>query len=181
MSIRWAVLDDAERMAEVHVAAWHAAFRGLVDDGLLGGFHVQARAVIWREVLSQSDRNALVAVEAGRVVGFIHFVETLDTDDGNRGSGEVTSIYVDPPRWRRGYGGELLSGALAELRTRRCVEANLWVFEANGPARRFYETHGFNPDGGRKTHPSSGLPEIRYRKNLAESVGGSGIGRMRSR
>ena len=168
-------------MAEVHVAAWQTAYRGLLDDGLLEGFPVQARAVIWREVLSQSDRNALVAVEAGRVVGFIHFIETLDTDDRNSRSGEVTSIYVDPPSWRRGYGGELLSGALAELRTRRCVDANLWVFEANDPARRFYETHGFNPDGGRKTHPSSGLPEIRYRKNLAESVGVSGIGRMRSR
>jgi ribosomal protein S18 acetylase RimI-like enzyme len=169
MPIRRALVGDAERIAEVHVAAWRAAYRNLLDEPLLEGFHVPARTIIWREVLSQSEPNSLVAVATGEVVGFVHFVGMDSGGDGGR-MGEVTSIYVEPSHWRRGYGGELLSRALAELGEKGCLEAVMWVFEANGPARRFYETHGFALDGGRKLHAPSGLPEFRYRRGLGGTM-----------
>ncbi len=43
---------------------------------------------------------------------------------------------------------------------------NLWVFEKNARARRFYEHHGFKPDGVEKLEEFAGehLLELRYRK-----------------
>ncbi|WP_262271612.1 GNAT family N-acetyltransferase [Microvirga yunnanensis] len=47
-------------------------------------------------------------------------------------------LYVDPAWHGRGVGSALLSCA----RDRRC-ELNLWTFQANAQARRFYESRGF--------------------------------------
>ena len=45
-----------------------------------------------------------------------------------------------------------------------------WVRRENGRARRFYEKHGFRPDGGERLGPHDVLPieihEVRYRMLL---------------
>jgi hypothetical protein len=41
----------------------------------------------------------------------------------------------------------------------------LWVLEANGRARRFYEREGWTLEGGTRTTPL-GPSEVRYRRTL---------------
>jgi hypothetical protein len=41
----------------------------------------------------------------------------------------------------------------------------LWVFDANGHARGFFERRGWAPDGA--TRVAAAAPELRYRQNLA--------------
>lgn len=69
-----------------------------------------------------------VAEEAGQVVGFA----------GISGD-ELTHLYVDLPDQKRGVGSSLLEHVKG-LRPKRL---ELWVFQKNEGARRFYERHGF--------------------------------------
>jgi ribosomal protein S18 acetylase RimI-like enzyme len=82
---------------------------------LLGGRFLE-RAELW------------VVDEEGRLVGFA----------GVSGS-ELTHLYIDPSAQDRGLGSALLDHVKS-----LCPERlELWVFQANEGARRFYERHGF--------------------------------------
>jgi GNAT superfamily N-acetyltransferase len=54
-------------------------------------------------------------------------------------AGWVEQLYVDPPHIRRGIGRALLTLA----QDRNPTGLQLWAFEVNGRAQRFYEAHGF--------------------------------------
>jgi ribosomal protein S18 acetylase RimI-like enzyme len=82
---------------------------------LLGGLFVE-RAELW------------VVHEEGRVVGFA----------GVSGS-ELTHLYIDPSAQDRGVGSALLDHVKGLCPDR----LELWVFQENEGARRFYERHGF--------------------------------------
>ncbi|MFJ4768777.1 GNAT family N-acetyltransferase [Streptomyces uncialis] len=75
------------------------------------------------------------------------------------GDTEIDQLYLDPP-WRgRGVGDRLV--ALAK--ERRPDGLDLWTFQVNEPARRFYERHGFHAaehtDGRRNEERE---PDVRY-------------------
>jgi GNAT superfamily N-acetyltransferase len=154
MTIRTATIDDARALAEVHVASWLAAYRGLVPDDVLDAQSVEARAAQWDEWLRKGETRTLVA---GGIDGFVTFWET---------TGMIAALYVAPDRGRRGIGGALLGGAHAALHVAGHDQAHLWVFEANAPARAFYASHGYVPDGARMVHKPSFAPEIRLYRPL---------------
>jgi GNAT superfamily N-acetyltransferase len=154
MTIRTATIDDARAIAEVHVASWLAAYRGLVPHHVLDAQSVDVRAAQWDEWLRTGDMRTLVA---GDVDGFVAFSET---------GGEIGALYVAPDRARLGIGSALIGAAHAGLHTAGLDEAHLWVFEANAPARAFYAGHGFVPDGARMLHEPTGAPEIRLYRPL---------------
>lgn len=70
-----------------------------------------------------------VAEEDGRIAGFA----------GISGS-ELTHLYMDPPAQHRGIGTTLLE----HMKRLRPERLELWVFQKNEAARRFYERHGFH-------------------------------------
>lgn len=74
------------------------------------------------------DGLSLVAEVDGEVVGLL----VLDGDD-------VDQLYVDPAMTGQGVGSRLLARAKAE----RPGGLELWTFQANAGARRFYARHGF--------------------------------------
>lgn len=95
------------------------------------------------------DRTEIwVAEEDGAIVGFMGVREH-----------ELTHLYVGPDSRSRGLGRALLERAKA-LRPDRL---ELWVFQANDGARRFYERHGFRlvelTDGGANMEQE---PDARY-------------------
>jgi GNAT superfamily N-acetyltransferase len=53
--------------------------------------------------------------------------------------GWVNHLYVHPGHARRGIGTALLQQAKSGA-----ASLQLWTFQANGPARDFYASHGFN-------------------------------------
>jgi GNAT superfamily N-acetyltransferase len=83
---------------------------------LLGGWFLD-RAELW-----------VAEEEAQGVVGFA----------GLSGS-ELTHLYTDPPAQNRGVGTALLD----HVKNLRPERLELWVFQRNAGARRFYERHGF--------------------------------------
>ena len=52
---------DAYGLAEMHVATWQVAYRGLLPDDYLDGLTVAARVERWQQILTDSPRQIWVA------------------------------------------------------------------------------------------------------------------------
>jgi GNAT superfamily N-acetyltransferase len=126
--------EDIDAVAAVQVAAWRAAYRGIMPAAFLAGLDPAAVAR-WRRALPPTVRT-LLAVEGDVVVGFA----TFGPAGSGGGAGQVFALYVHPDRWGCGHGRALLTAALGELRGH--AEVHVWVAEENHPARRFYERMG---------------------------------------
>jgi ribosomal protein S18 acetylase RimI-like enzyme len=161
--IRPARPADAQPIAAVHVATWRHAYAGLLPDGVLAGLDVGEWAQRWHRNLSApaQGRFVLVFEQDGRVEGFVSGGRSRDQFPG----GEVYAIYVDPACQGRGAGSRLLTAAARHLAEAHFTAASLWVLVGNRPARRFYESQGWNSDGTEQpwTHPGGGtVMEVRY-------------------
>ncbi|WP_419707727.1 N-acetyltransferase family protein [Promicromonospora sp. NFX87] len=146
--VRPAILDDAEAIAAAHHSAWVQTYSGLLPAEHWERDTVARRRERWRDRLSrEAPGHPLVAVVDERVVGFAQSGST-------RSKGgipavrpdELWSLYVLPEQHGTGIGVLLLNAVLLPDSL-----AELWVAEANPRARRFYEKHGFVPDGARFT------------------------------
>ncbi|MCU9837624.1 GNAT family N-acetyltransferase [Ruegeria sp. WL0004] len=133
----------------------------LPDDATATGeiLYAFARDTDWMPLLHCRDETVMfcgvmiargwvtVAVLHGRVAGFIA-----------RDGGEICSLYLARKAQGRGLGARLLQQA-----QHSAEQLELWTFQANVGARRFYERHGFREtqrtDGSRNDER---LPDIRY-------------------
>jgi ribosomal protein S18 acetylase RimI-like enzyme len=168
---RDATSGDAAAIAATHVAAWRAAYEGLVPAEFLAGLDADRARDRWARWLG--DGGTVVVVEAaGAVVGFCRYGPSRDADRG-QSTGEVVAINVHPASWRQGLGRALLDAALSRLRAAGFAEATLWVLQGNERARRFYEALGGHADGAERIEShltGSPLHEVRYRFPTAEST-----------
>jgi GNAT superfamily N-acetyltransferase len=122
MILRRATGDDADAIADIDLAARHAALP------TVRWAHPPDAARRWmREVLLR-DCEVWVPEEAGSVLGYMAL-----HDDW------VAQLYVRPGFWRRGIGSLMLGHAKAS----RPDGLRLWCFQVNARARSFYEKHGF--------------------------------------
>jgi ribosomal protein S18 acetylase RimI-like enzyme len=172
VAVRPAGVADAEALARVRIASWRGAYRGIVPDVVLDGLDPVEEAVRWRGRLAAAApvwvRVAFIAGPPGppRLVGFLTAGAARGSDEA--GLGEVWAVYVDPEAQGRGVGSALMDAGLRGLASRGFREAILWVFEANAPARGFYERMGWAPDGAVKAFEIGGAAplEVRYRLRL---------------
>jgi GNAT superfamily N-acetyltransferase len=173
-ALRPALPSDAADIAAINVRTWQHAYRGLLPDAYLDGLSIEARVDAWAERLANPGPKvaAWIAVDAdGRPVGYAISGPYRDGDLDAFEFGELFAIYVEPEWWGSQAGRELLEAAEASLREAGFERAALWMLDGNGRAGRFYERHGWAPDGGRKSEPfdESGLvvaAEVRLRKLL---------------
>jgi GNAT superfamily N-acetyltransferase len=170
--IRRATVDDARAIAEVSVASWLGAYRGLMPDDALDGADVDQREERNRIFLA-GGADALVAEDDEGVYGFASFGRSRDPDAGDE-VGELYAIYLRPERWGRGLGRELHDAAVEALRAAGFAEATLWVLDSNERARRFYERAGWQADGSVRSDRVGELralvEEVRYRIALTRST-----------
>ena|SRR5579872_38824 len=162
--IRPAQAGDEEAVGEVHVRSWQVGYRGLLPDAYLDALKPEDRAR--RYSFGDTDPlkpATLVALADDVICGF---ATTLITA-GSR-SGELAGLYMDPEHWGRGVGALLLAEAQARLDARGCSSAELWVLAGNTRAQRFYESHGWQPDGVTRTQQIWGISvqESRYTHRL---------------
>jgi len=155
--VRPATPADARALAEVHVASWRAAYRGLVPDEVLVRLDVEERAERWRGWIE--ELIVLVAEEEGAVVGFVAAIGT---------TGEIPALYIAPGHFREGIGSRLLAAAHDALRAAGRSEAVLWVFAANDGARAFYAAHSYTADGA--AAELHGQPTVRLTTALPQPL-----------
>lgn len=122
VELRRATADDDAQMAEV----WLRSFAGALPT--VTRAHPDDDVRRWvRDVLVAGGRT-WVAVDGGRVVGLLALRP-----------GWVEQLYVDPAAQGRGIGAALLDQAKA----RNPGGLQLWTFQINAGARRFYAREGF--------------------------------------
>jgi GNAT superfamily N-acetyltransferase len=171
VALRWAGVDDARGVAEVHVASWRSAYAGLIDQNVLDGLSVYKRADGWARWISSAhtdpqaglpggtSHRLLLAECDGETVGWASF--GAGRDDRVRGTGELAGLYVHPEFWSRGIGHVLIGRVDVELRKAGFDDAYLWVLHGNRRAIDFYERHGWRADGEEKIGEAGGATELR--------------------
>jgi GNAT superfamily N-acetyltransferase len=104
-------------------------------------FPDEAVRASWRDVVAKHGREHDVAVaeEDGAVVGAVVAAP-----------GTLERLFVVPERWGSGVADVLHDAALAVSREAGAEVCRLEVLEENRRARRFYERHGWRPDGRRR-------------------------------
>jgi len=141
MRFRSAILQDAPRLAEIHRTARVAVMPWQ------NALHTQAEDLefISTEVIPNTDIE--ICETENMVAGFL----------AGR-AGWIEHLYIDPLHFRKGIGGALLSRAKSKQ-----PRLQLWTFQDNLPAQRFYEANGFKvaeaTDGSRNDEK---MPDLRY-------------------
>ncbi len=157
--VRRAAEGDLSRVAEILVFGKRVAYRAIFADdiGSFNGLRVLDVADAYRRG-ERALGDALV-YDDGVVKGVL----------GARFGGEeaeLDELYVEPFFTGRGVGGALIKRFLAEARARGCTRARLWVIRRNDGARRFYEAHGFSPDGRARPVAGTSVEEMGYARSL---------------
>jgi len=169
MVCRDAAVEDALAMARVWVAAWQAAYAGLMPAEYLAGLDADAALPAFERGFGAS---VLVLEQDGDIVGFSGYGASRDPEAGPQ-TGEVMAINFHPSCWRRGLGRELLRETEKRLAERGFSEATLWVLHGNARARQFYEALGWRIDGAEKHDDrltGFALHEVRYRVGLVSAL-----------
>ncbi|SMX49176.1 GNAT family N-acetyltransferase [Maliponia aquimaris] len=130
------------------------------DAGKLGAMITEAvTARAWKPRLhsgAEDIAHAGLLIDRG-------WVTVADCDEETRGfiarEGDfIHALFVASRFQRRGLGAALLRDAQA-----RCPRLDLWTFERNLGAQRFYLRHGFVEVDRTRGDNEEGLPDIHYR------------------
>jgi len=168
VNVRRATPADAQSIAEVNVASWQGAYRGLFPDAVLDQLQVDERVRLWAPRLSGPGMLIWVSEEAGRVTGFISALASRDADAPPPRFAEIAALYVHPTAWGTGCGRALCAAVLAHLRQTPAESVIVWALAGNHGARHFYERNGFALDDARRDITLFNItqPEVRFRQNL---------------
>jgi GNAT superfamily N-acetyltransferase len=141
--VRLASSDDAPAVAGLWWRARLAAVPAIPPP-----VHDEADVRRWVGEVLVPAGGTWVAVEQEEVVAMISLHE-----------GWIDQLYVDPSWQRRAMGTCLVDFAKA-----RAPEGlDLWTFQTNAGARRFYERHGFTAVEWTDGDNEEGAPDVHYR------------------
>src|SRR4051794_12960441 len=135
-------IEDAPAIADVYLGSLRETYAFPLA-------HTEAEIRNWiREELIPSE-EVWIAVAANQdVVAVMALTDAM-----------VDQLYVAPGWSGRGIGTRLLAIAMR----RRPAGLDLWTFQVNAGARRFYERHGFvEVERGDGSGNDEGQPDIRY-------------------
>lgn len=108
----------------------------------------------WATDAATGAEYIAVAVDHGRWAAMARG----SADEGDPASAFLTAVYV-APEWRaRGLGGAVSAAVIDWARQRGFDSIRLHVADWNDPARRLYESLGFEPTGD--TKPLSHAPTV---------------------
>ncbi|MCX4578619.1 GNAT family N-acetyltransferase [Streptomyces sp. NBC_01571] len=170
--VREMTLADCDRVSEIRVRGWQAAYKGLMPQSYLDSLSTEQDAARRRGRFGQGGGAVvnLVAERAGEVVGWACHGPYRD-GEVRATDVELYAIYVDPDRTGAGVGRALLREAAERCATAGYERMLLWVLKENTGARGFYEHAGFGPDGAEEPFEAGGVevPEVRYVRALTDT------------
>ncbi|KAF0225142.1 MAG: hypothetical protein FD176_634 [Rhodospirillaceae bacterium] len=136
MTIRAARPDDAPHiLALLHELA---AFEGGA---------VTAGAADLRSALENGQMEALLAEQAGEIVGLLTVLPSYSSWRGQAGA-IIHDLYVRPAARGLGLGRKLVQALLAQAPERGWGRVDVNVLDWNGPAQQFYARLGLAPATG---------------------------------
>ncbi|WP_029354826.1 GNAT family N-acetyltransferase [Bosea sp. 117] len=131
--------DDAAEIAEIHDAAWRAAYRGLIPGADLEKMINRRGPAWWQSALGRGSR-VLVLTLGDAVAGYANFgrnrARSLPFE------GEIYEIYLRPEYQGLGFGRRLFTDARKELVNAGFEGLAVWALADNEPALGFYRALG---------------------------------------
>lgn len=85
-------------------------------------------------------------------------------DDIEERTAEIVALHVSKQVWGKGVGKEILEYAVQEIEREGYEKIELWIFEKNLRARRFYSKNGFCETQEKRETVFDGEIEIKYLK-----------------
>ena len=164
--IRVATRDDISRIAEIQIAGWRYAYRGIISDYELFSERQVSKSI--QATITRFDSNCAYLVYEDMndkiIKGFAWHGPSRDDD--KKSAYEVVAFYVQPEFTRNGI-GQLLVDHLSDIaKSNQCTELFAWVLEGNEKGISFYKKNGFIDDGKRKHIEKWNKEEIRMIKGL---------------
>lgn len=142
MELRRARASDAGELAEVLLRSRAASIPEIPPP-----VHTDAEVRTWLEEVVLPTREVWVADNGDGAIGLLVLEEAW-----------IDQLYVDVGETGQGIGTRLIDLA----KQRRPTGLELWTFEANVRARRFYVRHGFVEVGATDGDNEEGAPDVRY-------------------
>ncbi|MCF6733571.1 GNAT family N-acetyltransferase [Blastococcus sp. KM273129] len=160
VSVRPARPEDAAAIARVQGITWRTAYRSLLPPEVLDGWDEAAVTETWRSAVTtppSAHHRVLVAVEQGAVVGFAAVAT-------GTGTGEISTLLVEPRWGRRGHGSRLLAAVTDLASAEGTDRLEVWLAESDQASASFYESAGWAPDGWARTLDTGAAPlrELRW-------------------
>jgi GNAT superfamily N-acetyltransferase len=152
-SVRLAWPGEAGGIAAVQRRGWSSQLPAELAETMLGSVSAEEMTEAWHRAITrppQASYRVLVAVEAGRVVGFASTMPSPDEDGEPGEDGQIEEFVVDPPAQRRGHGSRLLHACVDTLRSDGFVSARCWVGADDEPLQAFLVSAGWAPDGAER-------------------------------
>lgn len=161
-TIRMATSSDARALAIVHCHSIKETFGQVLPD------YVRERSLdyceqAWESRFGNNECTTVALIRGEQIVGFAAVTPSPD-DDLTEKAGELDRIYLHPTVWGHHHGNALIQWCEKTLTSQGFSTIKLWVFEVNARARRFYEKHGYQPDGCNKEAFGAALQ--RYSKSM---------------
>lgn len=172
--VRRATADDAARVVEIRVMSWQHTYRDILPADRLSALSATNPAAVahWAGLAHTAAPTGLfVTVDGDDVpVAFCLVGEVREETDRHPSlrTAELCAIYADPDMVGTGAGGAVHAAAMDHLISHGFEHAVLWVLEDNKLGRRFYDAHGWQPDGGSTDYEwgGSSAVELRYARAL---------------
>lgn len=145
VAVRTARTDDADGMGAVQATSWRERLGTSLPQAAVARFDAGTFSATWRASLDQppsSTHRALVATEAGSIVGLTAVGPAEETD-----TGELLTLCVSPESRGVGHGSRLLNAAVDTLRANGFREIVCWIPLLDEATQRFVRESGLAPDG----------------------------------
>lgn len=142
VTIRRARAADSDGVADVWLRSREASVPAIPPP-----VHSDAEVREWFRRVVLPTREVWVARSGGEIVALL----VMDGD-------WVDQLYVAPGFTGHGIGSQLVETAKAA----RPGGLQLWTFQSNASARRFYERHGFTAREVTAGDNEEGAPDVRY-------------------
>jgi RimJ/RimL family protein N-acetyltransferase len=165
IEIRKATTTDAANLANILCDSWRSAYANILSpEELRRNTDESARTQMFEKMLASEFGNHYIAQYNGVPCGECSFGKCRDAGKGIYA--EIISIYTVEEYWGKCVGKTLMEYILREIQSQSYEKVLLWVFEANGRARRFYEKCGFVLEGAVKDSGFGIAREVRYKRDL---------------
>jgi len=158
--IRKAGTEDAAVLAEILVRSFRSAFSGLLTAETIDRCADPDNCTaMLRSVCGDSTIHAYLALQDGIPCGELFWQEGVEA--------ELIALHSLPEVWGTGVGHQLLEQATADMAAAGMKRVFLWAFLENLRGRAFYEKHGLQWNGEKRSSDYENAVEVRYEKELA--------------
>ena len=169
MEVRAARLDDVDALAEIHVAGFALAHRGLMPDEEIDARTVELRRRMWQARLQAPPPRdiVLVGVLDGALAGFVSAGEVDSHANGDADTSFWQNAYLHPDVVGTSAGRAVIEALHAELlvamRAHGFRTATSQIFTGNERSRRMFLRLGWERDDSTSAEPT---PFTSFRRSL---------------